>query len=66
MLTGGCVKALARAVFARCDIALLDDIFSALDGETENSVFENMFGQEGLFRKLETTVVLVSNSSGCS
>ncbi|KAI5860382.1 putative ABC transporter [Durotheca rogersii] len=55
--------ALARALFARCDIALLDDAFSALDGETENHVFNNLFGPRGLFRQLKTTVVLVANSS---
>ncbi|KAJ6527171.1 P-loop containing nucleoside triphosphate hydrolase protein [Mycena capillaripes] len=28
-------KAIARAVYARADLVLLDDVFSALDGETE-------------------------------
>jgi hypothetical protein len=56
------MQALARALFARCDIVLLDDCFSGLDGETENKVFENLFGPTGLFRQLKTTVVLVSNS----
>ncbi|KAI0430891.1 putative ABC transporter [Xylaria sp. FL1042] len=55
--------ALARALFERCDILLLDDTFSGLDGETEQSVFENLFGTTGLTRRLKTTVVLVSNSS---
>jgi ABC-type nitrate/sulfonate/bicarbonate transport system ATPase subunit len=56
-------KALARALFARCDIALLDDVFSALDGETETRAFRNLFGPTGLFRQLNTAVVLVTNSS---
>ncbi|TVY42741.1 ABC transporter [Lachnellula subtilissima] len=55
--------ALARALFARCDIVLLDDTFSGLDGETEKSVFDNLFGPTGLFRRLKTTAVLASNSS---
>ncbi|KUJ08206.1 putative ABC transporter [Mollisia scopiformis] len=55
--------ALARALFARCEIALLDDTLSGLDGETEKSVFENLFGSQGVFRRLKTTVVLVSNST---
>ncbi|KAK1755647.1 ABC transporter FUM19 [Echria macrotheca] len=54
---------LARALFARCEIALLDDILSALDGETENRVFERVFGHEGLLRRSRTTVVLVTNST---
>lgn len=57
------MQALARALFARCDIVLLDDTFSGLDGETEKSVFDNLFGPTGLFRRLKTTVVLASNSS---
>ncbi|PKX91182.1 P-loop containing nucleoside triphosphate hydrolase protein [Aspergillus novofumigatus IBT 16806] len=55
--------ALARAIFAKCDILLLDDPFSGLDGETEKTIFDNLFGGTGLTRRLKTTVVLVSNSS---
>ncbi|PQE09784.1 ABC transporter protein [Rutstroemia sp. NJR-2017a BBW] len=54
---------LTRALFARCDILLLDDTFSGLDGETERTVFDNLFGETGLLRRLKTTVILVSNSS---
>ncbi|KAJ3575139.1 hypothetical protein NPX13_g4135 [Xylaria arbuscula] len=55
--------ALARAVFARCDILLLDDTFSGLDGDTELTIFNNLFKPTGLLRQLRTTVILVSNSS---
>ncbi|KAI2473576.1 ABC transporter [Annulohypoxylon bovei var. microspora] len=55
--------ALARAIFARTDILILDDPFSALDGRTENQIVENLFGREGLFRKLGTMVLLISNST---
>ncbi|KAI1461835.1 ABC transporter [Annulohypoxylon moriforme] len=55
--------ALARAIFARTDVLILDDPFSALDGGTENRIVENLFGHEGLFRKLETTVLLITNST---
>ncbi|KAK1831127.1 ABC transporter, partial [Podospora conica] len=55
--------ALARAVFARCELVLLDDCFSALDGETETQVFTNLLGPEGLFRKQVRTVILVANSA---
>lgn len=54
---------LARALFARSDILLLDDTFSGLDGDTEQTIFDNLFGSNGLLRRLKTTVVLVSNSS---
>jgi ATP-binding cassette, subfamily C (CFTR/MRP), member 1 len=54
--------ALARAVFSRCDIALLDDTFSALDGTTERQVFHNLLRPEGLFRRIQSTVVLITSS----
>lgn len=56
------MQALARALFAKCDMLLLDDTFSGLDGETEQAVFDNLFGPTGLIRGLKTTVILVSNS----
>lgn len=55
-------QALARALFAKCDILLLDDTFSGLDGKTEQIIFNNLFGTSGLIKRLKTTVVLVSNS----
>ncbi|KAI1414778.1 ABC transporter [Hypoxylon sp. FL1857] len=55
--------ALARAIFARTDILILDDPFSGLDGRTENQIVENLFGAEGLLRELGTTVLLISNST---
>ncbi|XDG06968.1 hypothetical protein ABKA04_006583 [Annulohypoxylon sp. FPYF3050] len=55
--------ALARAIFARTDIIILDDPFSALDGTTENEVVNNLFGSDGLFKNLGTTVLSITNSS---
>lgn len=55
--------ALARAIFYRADILILDDPFSALDGRTENQIVENLFGPDGLVRKLGSTVLLVTNST---
>ncbi|GJC81629.1 ABC transporter atnG [Colletotrichum liriopes] len=54
--------AIARAVYARCEIVLLDDSFSALDGKTESRIVENLLGEDGHFRKMGTTVFLVTNS----
>jgi ABC-type nitrate/sulfonate/bicarbonate transport system ATPase subunit len=56
------MQALARALFAWCEILLIDDSFIGLDGETERKIFENLFSPTGVLRKLRTTVVLVSNS----
>ncbi|KAI0147916.1 ABC transporter [Hypoxylon sp. NC0597] len=55
--------ALARAIFARTDILILDDPFSSLDGGTENQIVENLIGPEGLLRELGTTLLLISNST---
>ncbi|KAG5785091.1 hypothetical protein H9Q73_001249 [Fusarium xylarioides] len=55
--------ALARAVYARCEIVLLDDSFSALDHNTERQVASNLLGTQGHFRKIGATVILIANSS---
>lgn len=53
---------LARAVYARKNLMLLDDVLSALDARTEKLVFERLFSQHGLFRSHNTTVILVSHA----
>ncbi|KAJ7149444.1 P-loop containing nucleoside triphosphate hydrolase protein [Mycena crocata] len=50
-------QALARAVYARADLVLLDDVFSALDGETEAHVFASLFGPEGMLKGKTTVLV---------
>ncbi|KAK2035131.1 P-loop containing nucleoside triphosphate hydrolase protein [Colletotrichum zoysiae] len=55
--------ALARALYARCEIVFLDDSFSALDGGTESRITNNLLGPAGFFRKMGTTVFLVTNSA---
>ena len=54
--------ALARAVYIRQEIVLLDDILSALDARTEEAVVEGLFSRIGLFRRLQTTVVLAGHA----
>ncbi|KAJ7186396.1 P-loop containing nucleoside triphosphate hydrolase protein [Mycena filopes] len=49
--------AIARAVYARANLVLLDDVFSALDGETEAHVFASLFGPEGMLRGKTTVLV---------
>jgi ATP-binding cassette, subfamily C (CFTR/MRP), member 1 len=58
--------ALARAVYQRPVLMLLDDIFSALDAKTETLVFERLFSATGLFRKQATTVVLATHAGMCN
>ncbi|KIM99556.1 hypothetical protein OIDMADRAFT_125496 [Oidiodendron maius Zn] len=54
--------ALARAVYARKTFILLDDVFSGLDAETEDQVFNRLFGGEGLLRRMGTTVLLATHA----
>jgi ABC-type transport system involved in cytochrome bd biosynthesis fused ATPase/permease subunit len=55
--------ALARALYSRCDILILDDILSALDKKTEKMVMGKLFGSKGLFQKLGSTVIMVTHAS---
>ncbi|KAF8217977.1 P-loop containing nucleoside triphosphate hydrolase protein [Mycena galopus ATCC 62051] len=49
--------ALARAVYARAGRYVLDDVFSALDAETEGAVWEALFNREGGLLRGETVVL---------
>ncbi|KAI0968721.1 P-loop containing nucleoside triphosphate hydrolase protein [Xylaria arbuscula] len=53
---------IARAVYSRKSIAILDDVLSGLDAVTEEVVFRGVFGKNGLFKKIGTTVVLATHS----
>ncbi|KAG6364818.1 hypothetical protein INS49_006422 [Diaporthe citri] len=53
---------LARALYARRSLILIDDALSGLDASTEEIVFESLFGAKGLLRGNDTTVILVTNS----
>jgi ATP-binding cassette, subfamily C (CFTR/MRP), member 1 len=54
--------ALARAVYARKKIVLLDDVLGALDFKTANLVFDRLLSKEGILRKLQSTIILVSHA----
>ncbi|KAJ7666509.1 P-loop containing nucleoside triphosphate hydrolase protein [Mycena rosella] len=51
--------ALARAVYSRLEVVVLDDVFAALDSHTSNSIFFALFGTEGLLRG--KTVAMATN-----
>lgn len=55
--------ALARALYARPDILILDDVFSALDKTTEEHIFQSLFGAKGLLN--DKTVILATNAGTC-
>ncbi|RAK73686.1 putative ATP-binding cassette transporter [Aspergillus fijiensis CBS 313.89] len=64
-LSGGQMDrvALARAVYARKDLVILDDVLSALDTNTKSLILERLFGERGVFRKLNSTVILVTHDT---
>ncbi|KAI4848302.1 multidrug resistance-like protein, partial [Aureobasidium sp. EXF-8845] len=55
--------ALARAVYSRSPIVILDDVFSQLDLSTQSIIFERLLGQRGLLRRWETTVIMATGSA---
>ncbi|CAI7583074.1 unnamed protein product [Penicillium crustosum] len=64
VLSGGQKQrvSLARALYLRSDLLVLDDIFSGLDADTEENVFRQVFGPDGLLKKRGSTVVLCTHS----
>lgn len=55
--------ALARAIYSQKDIFILDDVFSGLDATTEDKVFHNLLGTDGLLRRRGATVIVTASSS---
>lgn len=54
---------LARTLYRRPQLVLLDDIFSALDIRTEKYVMARLFGSASLISMIEATVVLVTHTT---
>ncbi|KIW87337.1 uncharacterized protein Z519_11973 [Cladophialophora bantiana CBS 173.52] len=54
--------ALARAVYSRTPILVLDDVFSGLDNDTEDLIFKKLFSRSGPLRRQKTTVILVTHA----
>ena len=53
---------IARAVYAKKELAVFDDVLSALDMATQNRIFQRLFGPRGLIRQLGTTAVLATHA----
>ncbi|KAK5657870.1 hypothetical protein OQA88_2418 [Cercophora sp. LCS_1] len=64
-LSGGQKKriALARAVYCRAPIFILDDPFNGLDGRTETAVLDALFGPQGLLRTRHPALVVWATSA---
>ncbi|KAF2834051.1 hypothetical protein CC86DRAFT_451542 [Ophiobolus disseminans] len=53
---------LARAAYSCKDVILLDDVFSQLDGPTQNHIFAHLLGPDGMLRKRAATVILATHA----
>jgi hypothetical protein len=54
--------AIARALCARPDLLVFEDIFSGLDQKTEGIVFQKVFGAQGILKRMAVPVVLCKKS----
>ncbi|KAF4440788.1 hypothetical protein F53441_12196 [Fusarium austroafricanum] len=63
VLSGGQSQrvSLARAVYAQRPTVILDDVFSGLDSHTEDAVFHNLLGSNGILRRFSSTVIVASS-----
>jgi ATP-binding cassette subfamily C (CFTR/MRP) protein 1 len=55
-------KALARAVYARRQMVILDDVFSGMDAHTADAVVSHLLGPDGLLRKINATVIIATHN----
>jgi ABC-type multidrug transport system fused ATPase/permease subunit len=54
---------LARALYARKPLLVIDDMLAGLDHKTEKLVVNRVFGQRGILRKINATVVLATHAT---
>ncbi|QDS76097.1 hypothetical protein FKW77_006285 [Venturia effusa] len=55
--------ALARAIFSRAPLLLLDDVFRSLDSSTESLIADRLLSSNGLIRRRGLTAILTTHSS---
>ncbi|OAA64056.1 Vacuolar metal resistance and drug detoxification protein [Cordyceps fumosorosea ARSEF 2679] len=53
---------LARALFSRCSIIILDDVLSSLDDMTATTITERLVGRNGLLRSWNSTVIMTTKN----
>ncbi|KAH7329994.1 putative ATP-binding cassette transporter [Rhexocercosporidium sp. MPI-PUGE-AT-0058] len=54
--------ALARALYSRKELIIIDDVFSGLDASTEDHICASLLGKDGLFRSMGITVLLATHA----
>jgi ATP-binding cassette subfamily C (CFTR/MRP) protein 1 len=57
-----CTQSLARAIYSRNTIMILDDVLAGLDRATERHILDAVFAPDGLLKKLNSTVILATSS----
>ena len=55
---------LARALYSRKRLFILDDVLSGLDTQTERLVFMRVFGPSGLLKQMHGSVILATHAIG--
>ncbi|WPG98015.1 hypothetical protein R9X50_00079900 [Acrodontium crateriforme] len=55
--------ALARAVYSKQKLLIMDDCFSGLDATTEERIFNRLLGKGGLLRRNKITVILATHAA---
>ncbi|KAH8196275.1 hypothetical protein TruAng_009556 [Truncatella angustata] len=55
--------ALARAVYSRKRIILMDDTMKGLDADTSSKCFQALFGPQGLLRRNRTAVIMATHNA---
>ncbi|KAH7014328.1 putative ABC multidrug transporter [Microdochium trichocladiopsis] len=53
---------LARALYLQTDLIVLDDVLTGLDADTEEKVFDRVFGPRGLLKQRQSTALLCTHS----
>ncbi|KAH8887591.1 P-loop containing nucleoside triphosphate hydrolase protein [Thozetella sp. PMI_491] len=53
---------IARALYLQSSLLIFDDILSGLDADTEEAVFNRVFGPSGVLKRRNVTVVLCTHS----
>ncbi|KAI3009272.1 hypothetical protein CBS147346_2163 [Aspergillus niger] len=53
--------AIARAIYARRQLALFDDVLSSLDAKTSEQVFQRVFGAQGILRRHRVAAILATH-----
>lgn len=53
---------MARAIYSRTPIVILDDVFRALDPKTSDAILAELFGKGGILRQLHATVIITTSS----